>query len=94
MREAPRRALRKAVVQSNRKLLLLPKLRPNMGDNDMNANEREHDNDRSELELTARRLLYRPPPSWWTGTDDAWRQCVRANFADALGTPRNIECRV
>ncbi len=48
----------------------------------------------SELELTARRLLYRPAPPWWTGTEDAWRECVRANFKDVLGKPRNIECRI
>ncbi len=62
----------------------------------MNSNDKEQRraNERSELEITARRWMYRPPQSWWTGTDDAWRELVKANFGDALGKPRNIECRV
>ncbi len=59
-----------------------------------NERRRERNKERSELELTARRYLYKAPPNWWTATDDAWRECVRANFRDVLGTPRNIECRV
>lgn len=56
-------------------------------------NEQSREREVRELELYARRLLYRPPPTWWNGTDDAWRECVRANFEDVLGAQRNIECR-
>lgn len=59
-----------------------------------NESSRQRRKELSDLELTARRWMYRPPQSWWTGTDDAWRELVRANFGDALGPPRNIECRV
>lgn len=37
----------------------------------------------SELEITARKLLYQVPEHW-RGTNEEWRQVVRANFADVL----------
>lgn len=39
------------------------------------------------IEEEARRMLYKVP-KWWTKTNEEWRACVRANFADVLEGPK------
>jgi len=41
--------------------------------------------ERRQCELEAKRLLLRTrPPSWWDGTLESFRHCVKANFGDVI----------
>lgn len=48
-----------------------------------NATRQQRLKECGELELMARRLLYKVP-TWWDGTTEEWRRVVRCNFADVL----------